>query len=87
MAFRALIGAPSFSNEGGARRFCGEFVLPIAIQPAGMFVYVEDADETYHKALAEGAKSIMPPSDQEYGRSGGVIDPFGNTWWPTTGKG
>ena len=54
---------------------------------AGMFIYVADADETYHKALAEGAKSIMPPSDQEYGRTCGISDPFGNTWWPTTGKG
>jgi len=58
-------------------------------RPAGLFVYVEDADETYHKAIAEGATSITPMSDQEYGRSGGVTDPFGNVWWPTTppGKG
>lgn len=48
------------------------------------FIYVENADMTYEKALAEGASSIMPPSDQSYGRSGGVIDPFGNTWWITT---
>lgn len=54
--------------------------------PAGMFIYVADADETYHKALAEGATSIMPPSDQEYGRTCGIADAFGNTWWPTTGK-
>jgi PhnB protein len=51
---------------------------------AGLFVYVEDADQTYNKALAEGATSVMPMSDQEYGRSGGVADPFGNLWWPTT---
>lgn len=51
---------------------------------AALFVYVEDADQTYHKALAEGATSVMPMSDQEYGRSGGVADPFGNLWWPTT---
>jgi uncharacterized glyoxalase superfamily protein PhnB len=54
---------------------------------AGMFVYVEDADETYHKALNEGATSIMLPSDQEYGRTCGITDPFGNVWWPTAGKG
>ncbi len=50
---------------------------------AALFVYVEDADRTYNKALAEGATSVMPMSDQEYGRSGGVADPFGNLWWPT----
>jgi PhnB protein len=51
---------------------------------AGMFIYLEDADKVYNKALTEGAISVMPMSDQEYGRSGGFIDPFGNTWWPTT---
>lgn len=53
-------------------------------RPAGMFVYVANADETYAKALAAGATSLMPPADQEYGRSCGVLDPFGNSWWPTT---
>jgi PhnB protein len=53
-------------------------------RPAGIFVYVEDADQTFNKAIAEGATSVMPMSDREYGRSGGVIDPFGNVWWPTT---
>ena len=52
-------------------------------QTAGMFVYVANADETYEKALAEGATSVMPVSDQPYGRSGGVTDPFGNVWWIT----
>jgi hypothetical protein len=26
----------------------------------------------------------MPPADQSYGRSAGVNDPFGNTWWITS---
>jgi PhnB protein len=53
-------------------------------RPAALFVYVKDADWTYNKALAEGATSVMSMSDQEYGRSGGFTDPFGNVWWPTT---
>jgi len=53
-------------------------------QTAGMFVYVADADETYKKALEEGATSIMEMSDQSYGRSGGVTDTYGNTWWITS---
>ena len=53
-------------------------------QPAGLFVYVADADKTYQKALDAGAKPVMPMSDQPYGRTGGVKDPFGNTWWVTT---
>ncbi|MFT3743395.1 MAG: VOC family protein [Pyrinomonadaceae bacterium] len=51
---------------------------------ANMFVYVENADETYAKAVENGAETIMPPDDQEYGRSCGVSDPHGNVWWITT---
>ena len=53
-------------------------------QTANMFVYVENADDTYAKALEKGAETTMPPDDQEYGRSCGVTDPFGNTWWITS---
>ena len=55
-------------------------------RPGGFFIYVKDADETYKVALAHGATSIAPPADQEYGRSCGVVDAFGNSWWPTTAK-
>ena len=50
----------------------------------GFFIYVADADAVYNKAIAAGATSVMPVSDMPYGRSGGIADPFGNTWWPTT---
>lgn len=52
-------------------------------QTAGLFVYVKDADETYKKALENGAVSVMEPANQSYGRSGGITDPCGNTWWIT----
>lgn len=49
---------------------------------AVMVVYVPDADATYAKAIAAGAKSIRTPADQFYGdRSGGVTDMAGNQWW------
>lgn len=51
---------------------------------SGLMVYVENCDETYKKALAEGAVSVMEPSDQHYGRSSGAKDPFGTTWWITS---
>src|SRR6185437_3113223 len=54
-------------------------------QPAGMFIYVDDCDEVYKNALANGAISISEPADQSYGRSAGVKDAFGNTWWITAG--
>jgi PhnB protein len=53
-------------------------------QPAGMYIHVANADESYKDALEADATSIMPPADQPYGRSCGVTDPCGNTWWITT---
>lgn len=53
-------------------------------QTANMFVYVDNSDETYAKAVDNGAATVMPPADQEYGRSCGVTDPFGNVWWITS---
>jgi Uncharacterized protein conserved in bacteria len=51
---------------------------------ANMFVYVDNADETYAKALAAGATSVMEMADLDYGRSGGFADPHGNVWWVTS---
>jgi PhnB protein len=49
------------------------------------YLYVPDCDALYKRALAAGAKSIQEPADQPYGdRSGGVTDPFGNTWYIAT---
>ena len=51
---------------------------------AGLFIYVEDADATYKKALDNDATVVTELSNQSYGRSGGVKDTFGNTWWITS---
>ena len=53
-------------------------------QPAGLFVYVDDCDAVYQKAMDNGATTKIPPADQSYGRSAGVNDAFGNTWWITS---
>ena len=55
-------------------------------QPANLFVYVEDADQTYNSALENGATSLMELSDQSYGRTCGITDPVGNVWWITSIK-
>jgi PhnB protein len=51
---------------------------------AGLFIYVEDADIAYKKALDNGAIAVTQLGNQSYGRSGGVKDAFGNTWWITS---
>ena len=57
-----------------------------AERPAGMFVYVLDVDKTFKQALEEGGTVVSSVSDQPYGRSGGISDPCGNTWWITSPK-
>lgn len=52
--------------------------------PSNLFVFVEKADETYQKAISEGAAKVTEMGDHPYGRSGGVKDPFGNVWWITS---
>lgn len=55
--------------------------------PAAIYLYVEDADAVYQRALQAGAASIMEPADQPYGdRNAGVKDPFGNIWYVATHK-
>jgi PhnB protein len=54
-------------------------------RPSTLYLYVDDTDETYRRALAAGAKSLMEPANQFYGdRNGGVEDAFGNWWWIAT---
>ena len=49
--------------------------------PVCLYVYVEDADRTYRKALSAGAKAIEKPVDTPYGDRRGVVkDAWGNTW-------
>lgn len=52
--------------------------------PGHFHLHVPDADALYARAIAAGAASIEAPSDKPYGRSGGVRDPFGNSWVVTT---
>lgn len=50
-----------------------------------LYLYVEDADATYHRALAAGAESLQEPMDEFYGdRTAGVKDASGTIWWIAT---
>ena len=48
---------------------------------AFLYLYVEDADATYARAVAAGARSLEAPSDTPYGdRRATVQDPSGTVW-------
>lgn len=53
--------------------------------PASLYVYVDDTDVAYKRAIELGATSLMEPADQFYGdRNAGVTDASGNFWWIAT---
>jgi PhnB protein len=70
---------------GDAILMMGDAHGPYQPMPTTFFLYVEDADASYERAVRAGATSLYPPADQPYGdRTGGVKDPFGNTWYIST---
>ena len=56
--------------------------------PAFLYVYVNDTDATYRRALDAGARPLEEPSDMPYGdRRCMVEDKWGNTWQIATHRG
>jgi uncharacterized glyoxalase superfamily protein PhnB len=57
-------------------------------RPAFLYVYVENTDETYRRALEAGALTVERPTDTPYGdRRATVQDPWGNIWQIATHAG
>ncbi|MBI4596011.1 MAG: VOC family protein [Candidatus Tectomicrobia bacterium] len=55
--------------------------------PVNLFLYVEDVDQAFNRAVAAGAKVEMPVTDMFWGdRFGSVKDPFGHSWSFATHK-
>ncbi len=53
--------------------------------PGAFYLYINDVDAIYQRALQAGAVSLMEPMDTFYGnRESGVKDQFGNHWWIAT---
>jgi PhnB protein len=53
-----------------------------------LYVYVEDTDATFRRALAAGAKPVEPPAIMPYGdRRAMIEDRWGNTWQIATFRG
>ena len=54
---------------------------PGAVNPVYLFMYTENVDAVFNRAVSAGAKVDMPLMDQFWGdRYGKVTDPFGHQW-------
>jgi uncharacterized glyoxalase superfamily protein PhnB len=63
----------------------GEAHGPWQPMPTTFFLYVEDVDSLYRRAVSAGGISESEPADQPYGdRVGGIRDPFDNVWYVAT---
>ena len=55
--------------------------------PATLWLYVENSDALFNRAVGAGAKIQQPLDDQFWGDRGGAIsDPEGYTWWIASRK-
>jgi PhnB protein len=55
--------------------------------PASLWLYVENCDALFNRAVTAGGKVQMPLADQFWGDRGGCLaDPEGYTWWIASRK-
>ena len=55
--------------------------------PASLWLYVENCDTLFNRAVSAGGTVQMPMADQFWGdRAGAFADPEGYTWWIATRK-
>jgi len=63
-------------------------VGPRPATPAFLYLYVDDADASFRRAIAAGAHTLESPSDMPYGdRRAMVEDSWGNVWQIATYRG
>jgi PhnB protein len=78
---------------GGSRFFVNDVMMGqkspkgYGGSPASFWLYVENSDTVYSRAVDAGAKVQMPLDNQFWGdRAGCVSDPEGYSWWIATRK-
>jgi len=77
---------PSEIRIGDSMAMIGEVGVCEAM-PTFLYLYLDDMDTAYRRALESGATVIEEPCDMFYGdRRATVRDPFGNIWQIATHK-
>ena len=58
---------------------------PDGSSPVVIYVYVEDVDQVIERAVAAGARVLLPVKNQFWGdRTGRIVDPSGHVWTIST---
>ena len=77
----------TFRTDGPSEVHIGDSIVlvgqagPREAMPTFLYLYLEDTDAAYRRALEAGATALEEPSDMSYGdRRATVRDPFGNIW-------
>jgi PhnB protein len=75
------VGLPTEYIEKGLSRTARE----LGGTPVHLYLYVDDVDAVFNRALAAGATVVDALGDKEWGdRCGGFQDPFGHIWYVAT---
>jgi uncharacterized glyoxalase superfamily protein PhnB len=71
---------------GDSMVMLGEPMGTFGPMPAQIYLYVNDCDAVYRRAIEAGGTSVMDPMTMHFSgeRYGGVKDPAGNIWWVAT---
>jgi uncharacterized glyoxalase superfamily protein PhnB len=71
---------------GDSMVMVGEAAGPFGPAPGHVYLYVNDCDAVYQRAIRAGGTSVMEPTTMHFSgeRYGGVKDPSGNVWWVAT---
>jgi PhnB protein len=70
-------------NIGDSTFYCNdEFPeMGATARPGSFWIYGENIDQRFQRAVDAGAQASMPPQDAFWGdRFGIIVDPFGNQW-------
>ena len=75
------IGTAAVMIEGEWPTLASRAPQPDGSSPVVIFVYVEDVDKVVERAVAAGAKVLIPVKNQFWGdRTGRIVDPSGHVW-------
>ena len=79
------IGPAMVLIEGEWPTLASRAPQPDGSSPVVIYVYVEDVDTVVERAVAAGARVLLPVKNQFWGdRTGRIIDPAGHVWTIST---